>query len=104
MFEWLRTKTNELDDLKRRNAIDMSNWKRDGELALEEARNTLRATMQEALIKSDLSRVKAEASLAAYKEMDAKNDHQKVVDYLGKAIDGLSKQKVQVITPSGKTE
>lgn len=66
-------------------------------LDIESAKNEIRKEMQKSLIESDLKRVKAEASLATYEKMDTKTERLHIQKMLDKAIEGLSKAKVQVV-------
>ena len=70
---------------------DIEFSKRTQNLAIEEARNTLRKEMQKSLIESDLKRVKAESALEAYEKMDTKTEREHQRKMLEKAIEGLSK-------------
>jgi hypothetical protein len=59
-------------------------------LAVEEAKNEIRKSMQEALITSDIKRTDAVARLEAYQQMDTKADHDKLAEMLTLTIKGLS--------------
>ena len=67
------------------------------DLDIEKAKADLRKEMQKSLIESDLKRVKAEASLETYEKMDTKAERKHIQNMLEKAIEGLSKAKVQVV-------
>lgn len=80
-------------DLERSNQYEV----RVKELDVQKALNGLRKEMQKSLIESDLKRVKAEACLETYVKMDTKAEREHIRKMLDKAIEGLSKAKVQVV-------
>jgi hypothetical protein len=53
--------------------------------------------MEEALIESDLKRVEAVAKLNTYIDMDTKEERKHIQNMLEKAIEGLGKQKIELI-------
>lgn len=67
-------------------------------LDIDMAKNEIRKEMEQALIESDLRRVKAEASLETFEEMDTKEERKTIQEMLSKAIDGLSQAKQVVVT------
>ena len=97
-YEFLNRQINErMCQMEKEHKFDLQCADRSNVLAKEEVLNKLRKEMQEALINSDIARVKAETALETYKDMNTKDESKKVMEYLGKAIDGLSNQKVNVV-------
>ncbi len=72
--------------------MEKSYAKRDMNLEIKEKLNALRSEMQQSLIESDIKRVKAEAHLETYKEMDTKTERIHQREMLKKAIEGLSQK------------
>lgn len=75
---------------------------REVNLRITEALNKLKSEMTTALTTSDMQRVEAQSALKAYKEIDNKTDHEKLLSMFDKAITGLSSNKPEVHVLSAK--
>jgi hypothetical protein len=88
-----KKKDDEIRDLKWK----MSTMEKEYELSTEKKINELRKSMQESLIKSDLVRTEAVAKLEIYEKTDSKADANAIKDMIGKLIEKIGSQTVNVV-------
>ena len=106
------TRRDEIAEQNRKNLMDESRKKiRETEFASEidllKSRQQLEidkklhaqaVLMKKVLVESDQERIKAEVALDTYKKMDNKEERGKIVEFLGKSIDGLSQRQNVVVS------
>lgn len=82
-----------LTDNIKKHEFEISKITQQAELDQEKALNVLRASMQQALMESDLDRTKAEARLEVYEQMDTKADRNQINSMLNILIEKIGSQK-----------
>jgi predicted nuclease with TOPRIM domain len=95
--EQLELRMTELNDEVKEMQFQTKHAKETAALETEKALNTLRAEMQESLIKSDLLRTEALAKLEVYEKTDTKADANTIKEMVGQLISAIGKQGINVI-------
>jgi len=93
----LREIKKELEEINSKHYREISDLKEKHEFKIEKTKFEKAKEMEQSLIESDLKRVEAVAKLNTYIDMDTKEERKHIQNMLEKAIEGLGKQKIELI-------